>query len=96
MVFAVLERWAISFYKVRRSQMAVRFSGFWLFCPTFYNAFVLFLSPTYLRRLFSCHWNSLKTSSTRGVESLLDSFLATHGCATSIEIKAMECVDATR
>ena len=64
-------------YKVRRSQMAVRFSWFWLFRPTFYNVFVFFFSATYLRRLFSCHWNSLKTSSTRGVESLLDSFLAT-------------------
>ena len=34
--------------------------------------------------------------STRGVESLLDSFLATHGCATSKKKEAMECVDANR
>ena len=58
-----------------------------------FTMFLCFFSPTYLRGLFSCHWNSLKTSSTGGVESLLDSFLATHGCATSIEKKAMQCVD---
>ena len=36
-------KWRTANYMVRRAQMAARFSSFWLFRPTFYNVFVLFL-----------------------------------------------------